>query len=211
MGSFDKCCCCLSKRTSAIVCTLIMLFWYFYTVFNSLRNVFETNDVILDMAGFNRGYLIAELVINSIAFITVFLLLIGILKDNVPLMKQFNIIYLVYLIVSVANEAYFSIKFHRFMNNLTAEDLNKYNEAIGNNSVVYSSDYPDSFNFNQTATITMDRFKEVVDDLFTYLLLIIVIGIIVDIVYYITTRNYTKSVEEGEKEIEDIKNMESAN
>jgi len=180
-------------------------------VFNSLRNVFETNDVILDMAGFNRGYLIAELVINSIAFITVFLLLIGILKDNVPLMKQFNIIYLVYLIVSVANEAYFSIKFHRFMNNLTAEDLNKYNEAIGNNSVVYSSDYPDSFNFNQTATITMDRFKEVVDDLFTYLLLIIVIGIIVDIVYYITTRNYTKSVEEGEKEIEDIKNMESAN
>jgi len=166
MGSFDKCCCCLSKRTSAIVCTLIMLFWYFYTVFNSLRNVFETNDVILDMAGFNRGYLIAELVINSIAFITVFLLLIGILKDNVPLMKQFNIIYLVYLIVSVANEAYFSIKFHRFMNNLTAEDLNKYNEAIGNNSVVYSSDYPDSFNFNQTATITMDRFKEVVDESF---------------------------------------------
>jgi len=48
-------------------------------------------------------------------------------------------------------------------------------------------------------------------NLFTYLLLIIVIGIIVDIVYYITTRNYTKSVEEGEKEIEDIKNMESAN
>jgi len=180
-------------------------------VYDSLKNVFKTSNVILDIAGFNRGYLIAELVMYSIAFLTVFILLIGILKDSVPLMKQFNIIYLVYLIVSVANDAYSSFKLHRFMNNLTVEDLKKYNEALGNNSVVYSSDDPDSFNFDQTATITMDRFKEVVDVFFTYLVAIIVIGIIVDIIYYITTRNYIKTVEEGEKEIEDIKNMESAN
>jgi len=109
-------------------------------------------------------------------------------------MKQFNIIYLVYLIVSVANEAYFSIKFHRFMNNLTAEDLKKYNEALGNNSVVYSSDDPDSFNFNQTTTLTMDRFKEAVDIVFTYMVFVIIIGIIVTIIYYITIRNYIKSV-----------------
>ena len=66
-------------------------FWYLYTVYDSLKNVFGTNDVILDMAGLNRGYLIAELVMYSMAFITVFILLIGILKVNIKIIYFKNI------------------------------------------------------------------------------------------------------------------------
>jgi len=211
--AFDKCCCCLSKRTSVITCTLIMFIWYTYTVFDSLKSYFGTNDIILELAGISRGYLLAQLVMYAIAEITVFLLLIGILSNKLLLMKQFNIVYIIYLIVSIANDVFSSIKVNKLMNNITPEDLEKYNEALGNNSVLYSGNPDDIYN-PKTSSVTkqdLSTLREAAGIMFTYMMLLLVIGIIVDIIYYITTRNYIKYVEKEEKELEDVKNMESAN
>jgi len=208
--AFDKCCCCLSKRTSVITCTLIMFIWYTYTVFDSLKSYFGTNDIILELAGISRGYLLAQLVMYAIAEITVFLLLIGILSNKLLLMKQFNIVYIIYLIVSIANDVFSSIKVNKLMNNITPEDLEKYNEALGNNSVLYSGNPDDIYN-PKTSSVTKEDLREAAGIIFTYMMLLLVIGIIIDIIYYITTRNYIKYVEKEEKELEDVKNMESAN
>jgi len=179
-------------------------------VFDSLKSYFGTNDIILELAGISRGYLLAQLVMYAIAEITVFLLLIGILSNKLLLMKQFNIVYIIYLIVSIANDVFSSIKVNKLMNNITPEDLEKYNEALGNNSVLYSGNPDDIYN-PKTSSVTKEDLREAAGIIFTYMMLLLVIGIIIDIIYYITTRNYIKYVEKEEKELEDVKNMESAN
>jgi len=143
-----------------------MLLWYIYAVCTSLRPFFKKKSVIVIVAvESNRGYFYVQLVMYSMALITVLVLLIGILKNKLRLMKQFNIIYFIYIILSIVNDIYHIYK----------------------------------------------EFK-MFDNVFTIVeIILILISLIICIIYYIVTRNYIKSFEEEEKEIEDIKNMESAN
>jgi len=208
MGSFNKCCCCLSKKTSAIVCTVIMFLLYLHETYSDIKNVTETeNNVLMDIIGLKKIHYILDLCMSAIVFITLIVLLIGIVKDRVPLMKPFNIIFLIYIILSVIYSVYIFIKVRMFLKNLSSEDLEKYNDR--------KVDF-DNFDFDDDYLIryhkyTMDEFKELIDTSSDYYIVSLIISTIINTIYYITTRNYIKSVEDEEKEVEDIKNMESAN
>jgi len=206
MGSFNKCCCCLSKKTSAIVCSVIMLLIYLYATYSNTKAATETN-FLMDTIGFKKIHYILDICMSAIVSITLIVLLIGIVKDRVPLMKPFNIIFLIYIILNIIYSVYIFIKLRMFLKNLSSKDVEKYNDRLEELNL-------EIFDFNHIYryhSYTMDEFKELVNTVSYSYIPSLIISTIINTIYYITTRNYIKSVEDEEKEVEDIKNMESAN
>jgi len=206
MGSFNKCCCCLSKKTSAIVCSVIMLLIYLYATYSNTKAATETN-FLMDTIGFKKIHYILDICMSAIVSITLIVLLIGIVKDRVPLMKPFNIIFLIYIILNIIYSVYIFIKLRMFLKNLSSKDVEKYNDRLEELNL-------EIFDFNHIYryhSYTMDEFKELVNTVSYSYIPSLIISTIINTIYYITTRNYIKSVENEEKEVEDIKNMESAN
>jgi len=202
--AFDKCCCCLSKRTSVITCTTILILAYLSGIYDDIKSILVV-DYLMDILGFKNVYYILELIMTVLILITMIVLLIGIVKDRVPLMKPFNIIYLIYIIFKVIYNVYTLIKIRIAYNNITPEDVEKYNENV------FSKIDINNLKATFQKTYTMSEFKDYLDQFFYYSILFILISLTINIIYYITTRNYIKSIEDEEKEIDGIKNMESAN
>jgi len=178
-----------------------MLLWYCYTVYDRAICLGPDKDIVMEMSGMSRNVIIAQLVMYAIVSITILVLLIGLLSDRVPLMKPFNIIYLIFIILSLVDDVYSFIKVHNLMNNFTLEDINKYYEAMGKNTN----------NLDFSNIISESQFKEILNQIFLLAVATTVIGLIIDIIYYITTRNYIKFVENEEKDVDNIRKMESAN
>ncbi|KAG4104266.1 hypothetical protein H8356DRAFT_1303972 [Neocallimastix lanati (nom. inval.)] len=97
------CCCCCEPKVSVIVCTIIFIIWYGFgvlfagIVFNAIDKYNTTSDSII-----SKGFIL----LNACALISTILLLIGIIKRNITFMKQFKIVYLIYIICQIFNLVY---------------------------------------------------------------------------------------------------------
>jgi len=183
-----------------------MLLIYLYATYSNTKAATETN-FLMDTIGFKKIHYILDICMSAIVSITLIVLLIGIVKDRVPLMKPFNIIFLIYIILNIIYSVYIFIKLRMFLKNLSSKDVEKYNDRLEELNL-------EIFDFNHIYryhSYTMDEFKELVNTVSYSYIPSLIISTIINTIYYITTRNYIKSVEDEEKEVEDIKNMESAN
>jgi len=116
-------------------------------------------------------------------------------------MKPFRIIYIIYIIISVVANAYYTIVYNKFIDD--DEKFKKYCDYLSSESLESIDGFKDgSYNCDSLRS-----------DLKTTEKISIVVAVIlffIDIVHYITTNNYIKSVEKEEKEYNNFRNIENA-
>jgi len=168
-----------------------------YSLYSNITNISGSVN-LLEQIGIHKAYFYVAIAVKTILTILLLCVLIGIGVDKLSLMKPFKIIYAIILIYGLASNIYSNIVLSLFISNITEEQLQKlcklyvpetYEEIYKMRCREYGRDLPVTRNIAIVSAV---------------------IGFCIDLLYYITTKNYINSVEKEEKEVEDLKNVENA-
>ena len=127
-------------------------------------------------------------------------------------MNPFKYIYLIYIIYGIAAGVYSCVLLFKFVENVTDEqivDLIKI--SAKKNSTINVNNYHAVFGSkDEISEAQISSFKSTLEFSKTTLIFTLLFSFAIEIIYYITTKNYIKTVEKEEKEIEGVKNIENA-
>jgi len=195
-----------------------MLVLSLYGIFNASKSFLNDKEkAMVELMNISNIYICVSMALEAILALTLLCLLIGISKDKVSLMKPFKIIYIIYLVIMIGLDCYNYVILDKAVKNVTDAAIDKYYSTVGyttyrygGSMTIYDINDP-TFSYLVNPTEARDSFKIVLEESKSVLIFGLIISLIIDGIYYITTINYIKSVEKEEKEVEDIKNMENAN
>jgi len=113
-------------------------------------------------------------------------------------MRPFKYIYGLYMIEMIAEIGYFAYVMNGFVKKLTSNE-----QELAEFCDLY---FRGSYNVEKEC----QDYKNVVNSVACMAVAILAIPFFIELLYYITTFNYIRSVEKDQKEVDDIKNIENA-
>lgn len=202
MANFDNCCL-SNKKISTIVCTIILIVYELYSLYDNLSNIRgpnENTDILEKELDIHVAYYYIGLAFNVILVCTLIYLIIGIDQNKLYLMNCFRIIYAVYLVCLVGGIVYYTMVINKLVKKLSSDEQELQ---------LFCSKY-----FKGKTSTNLEKecqnYKNNLDTTRVYSIIFLIIPGIIQLFYYLIIWSYIRSVEKDEKEVEEIKDIESA-